>query len=67
MSQELNLPRGNCASCGKVIPIKDIRSKKAEYCNQICSSLSRFKTRYRGTMSGPADRPRFNEKGEKIH
>lgn len=60
------LPRGNCANCGKEIPIKDIRDVKARYCGRICASLRLFKSRYRGSGSGPADRPRFNEKGEKI-
>lgn len=66
MTEITNRPRGNCANCGKVIPIKDIRSTKASYCNKICASIRLFRSRYRGTNSGPADRPKFNLKGEKI-
>lgn len=63
---ELRLPKGNCANCGKEIPIRDIRTKTAQYCGKICASQRKFKKRYQGTMAGPADRPTFDPKsGEK--
>lgn len=66
MDTSEHLPKGKCANCGKEIPIRDIRTKTGQYCNRICASQRNFKKRYRGTMSGPADRPTFNTKGEKI-
>ena len=48
---------GKCAACGKEIVIRSIKDKKAQYCGRVCSSRSRFMTRYSGTMSGPMDRP----------
>ena len=61
-----DLPRGNCANCGKEIPLRDTRDMRARYCGRICASLRTFKSRYRGTNAGPSDRPQFNEKGEKV-
>ena len=61
------LPRGKCAYCGKEIPVPSIRDNKARYCGKVHASLARFKTRYRGSMSGPADRPSFDPlTGERI-
>ena len=48
---------GRCAACGKEIPIRDVRSGKPQYCDRKCAANARFMTRYRGTMSGPMDRP----------
>jgi len=48
---------GVCAACGKEMVIRSTRDKKAQYCSRICASRARFLTRYKGTMSGPLDRP----------
>lgn len=49
--------RGYCLVCGAIVPIRDIRSQKGTYCSRKCASQTRFQTRYRGSNSGPADRP----------
>lgn len=49
-----------CPVCGKSVPlrsVRDIRAKKANYCSRACASQARFATRYRGSLSGPLDRP----------
>lgn len=48
---------GRCAACGKEIVVRSLRDKKPQYCSRVCASRARFLTRYRGTMSGPYDRP----------
>ena len=60
--EEAKLPRGKCANCGKEIPIPTIRGSKPYFCSRSCSSMRNFKRRYSGTMSGPLDRPDFNDK-----
>lgn len=55
--QNLNLPRRACPVCGKITPRRDIRDKKPQYCSRICARMSDFKNRYRGSLSGPFDRP----------
>lgn len=62
MQNELNLPTGHCAVCGKEIPIPSVRDHKAHYCSRAHASMSRFQRRYRGSSSGPADRPDIFEK-----
>ncbi len=62
----VKLPRGNCTNCGKVIPVRDIRAKGAAYCGRICAAMGRFRTRFRGTGSGPADRPDFEKKTKQL-
>ena len=56
---------GKCSSCGKDVILRDRRDKKTQYCSRACASQARFKTRYRGTGSGPMDRPKDWE--EKKH
>ncbi len=48
---------GKCSACGRPIVVRSLRDKKPNYCSRVCASRSRFLTRYRGTMSGPLDRP----------
>lgn len=60
------LPRGNCAYCGKIIPIKDIRDKKARFCNRTHAAMARFSTRYRGSGSGPSDRKDISRKLDEL-
>lgn len=48
---------GNCPACGKEIIIRSSRDKKPQYCSRVCAAQARYMTRYRGTNSGPADRP----------
>lgn len=55
--QQLNLPRTTCPVCGKITPKRDIRDKKPQYCSRICAGISKFKTRYQGSLSGPMDKP----------
>lgn len=59
---QTKLPKGKCAVCGKEIPVLSIRDKKPQYCGRVCGSMSRYGTRYRGTMSGPADKPDYKKK-----
>jgi len=66
MDTMINLPKGKCAFCGKEIPIKSSRDKKPSYCNRVHASQARYATRYRGSNSGPADRPDFKEKMTKV-
>ena len=64
MSQftETNTTTGKCSNpgCGKDIPtrnIHDVRKNKANYCSRVCASQSRYATRYKGSLSGPMDKP----------
>lgn len=57
-------PVGNCVVCGKETPVRDIRDVRAGnpvYCGRVHQALARFGTRYRGSGSGPMDRPSTNE------
>lgn len=47
-----------CVVCGKPVPKRDTRTKKPAYCGRVHAGLARFATRYRGSNSGPLDRPR---------
>jgi hypothetical protein len=58
----MKLPRGKCANCGKEIPVPSTRGKGGYFCSRTCASMKNFKKRYQGTMSGPLDKPDFNEK-----
>lgn len=60
--QEPANKKGRCPICGKEVIIRSTRDKKPAYCSQTCASQSRFGSRYRGSMSGPADRPTLNSK-----
>ena len=64
--QEPKLPRGNCQICGKEVPMRDIRNKKPVYCGRIHANMARFSSRYRGSGSGPADRPNLADKMKKL-
>jgi hypothetical protein len=49
-----------CAVCSKPVPVRDIRdlrSGKPFFCGRVHAQLGKFATRYRGTNSGPMDRP----------
>jgi ribosomal protein L34E len=48
---------GACIVCGKPTPKRDIRDTKPVFCGRIHAALAKFGTRYRGTNSGPLDRP----------
>jgi len=56
-NQEIGKATSKCATCGKPVVIRSVRDRGPQYCSRICSSAARYNTRYRGTMSGPADRP----------
>ena len=53
---------GKCANCGKDILVRDIRDKKSQFCNRVCGNALRYMKRYRGTGSGPLDRPSVQKK-----
>lgn len=50
-------PMGYCVVCGKPVPKRDKRDKGAVFCGRVHAGLARFSTRYRGSNSGPLDRP----------
>lgn len=54
--------KGKCPVCGKEIVIRTTRSKTPNYCSRVCASQPKFAKRYKGTMSGPMDRPTMAEK-----
>lgn len=54
-----------CPVCGKEVVLRskrDTRSSKPSYCSRVCASQARYSTRYRGSFSGPMDRPSLKEK-----
>lgn len=53
---EPSATEGKCPVCGKKIIQRSTRGK-VNYCSRVCASQSRYATRYRGTNSGPMDRP----------
>jgi len=53
---EKDSTKGNCPICGKVV-LKRTTRGKIEYCSRVCASQVRYATRYKGSSSGPADRP----------
>ena len=62
---ETNATTGKCPICGKPVPVRsvrDVRAKAPSYCSRVCASQARYNTRYRGTLSGPYDRPTQLEK-----
>jgi len=64
-SLETNSTTGRCPVCGKPVPIRsvrDVRSNKTSYCSRVCASQARYNTRYRGSLSGPYNRPTLAEK-----
>lgn len=52
---------GKCPVCGKEVLIRSTRGKVA-YCSRACASMSRYGLRYKGTKSGPMDRPKMVDK-----
>lgn len=52
---------GKCPICGKPVLIRSTRGGVA-YCSRVCASKEKFANRYRGTMSGPMDRPKMIDK-----
>lgn len=52
---------GKCPACGKPVPKRSTR-EKPNYCSRTCASNKRYMTRYIGTESGPAERPKATEK-----
>lgn len=55
--QETPSRKSQCPVCGKEVIIRDSRSRRAVFCSRVCASNRTYGTRYRGTMSGPADKP----------
>lgn len=56
---------GSCPVCGKTVVVRSLRDKRANrasYCSRVCASQARYNTRYRGSLSGPMDRPTLREK-----
>ena len=49
---------GKCPACGKPVILRDKRDKKVQYCSRACAANMRYRTRYRGSSSGPMDRPK---------
>lgn len=67
MSQfsETNTTQTTCPICGKEVParnVHNVRNNKPNYCSRVCASQGRYSTRYRGSGSGPMDRPTLQEK-----
>ncbi len=48
---------GKCPICGKPVTVRSTREKKPPYCSRICASQRTHGSRYRGSLSGPMDRP----------
>jgi hypothetical protein len=48
---------GHCVVCGKPVPRRDVRDKRPVYCGRVHAALSKYSTRYQGSMSGPMDKP----------
>lgn len=53
--------RGACPICGTEVVIRDVKIGP-EACSKRCASMKRYEKRYRGTMSGPLDRPDMKDK-----
>jgi hypothetical protein len=59
-----NNQKGRCAFCGKPVPVKDIRDRRAAYCNRVHASMAKYGQRYTG--GGPQDVPDLNKKTEQL-
>ncbi len=55
--------KGECPICGKEVVVRSTRGKK-DYCSRACASMDRYSERYRGTNSGPMDRPKMKDKAK---
>jgi len=53
----IGITTGRCPACGKPVIIRSTRDKSPQYCSRVCAAQARYRTRYVGTNSGPADRP----------
>lgn len=51
---------GKCPTCGKAVVIRNVKDKNPQYCDRKCATNAKFMVRYKGTMSGPLDRPVSN-------
>lgn len=47
---------GVCPVCGKEVPLRSTRGKTA-FCSRVCASQPKYARRYKGSLSGPYDRP----------
>lgn len=62
---ETNSKQGTCPVCGKPVPVRsvrDVRKAVPSYCSRVCASMRTFNSRYKGSMSGPMNRPSLLEK-----
>ena len=66
MQNQQPMPRGKCALCGKVVPIRDTRDKKPPYCGRVCATNAKFGRRYVGTNSAPTTRPNILERVKRL-
>ena len=55
--QEPLSTKGKCPICGKEVIVRSTRNKKPTYCSRVCASQERYSARYKGSNSGPMDRP----------
>ena len=46
-----------CPNCGKDVIVRSSRDTRAQFCSRICRTALVSAKRYRGTNSGPLDRP----------
>ena len=64
---EPRMPRGKCAICGKDVPIRSTRDRGDAYCSRSHEVMGkRFGKRYKGTNSGPMDRPDLLKKTQEL-
>mgnify|MGYP001612977204 CR=1 FL=1 len=59
--EEPKSEKGKCPICGKEVIVRSTRDKP-NYCSRACASMVRYATRYRGTNTGPMDRPDLKDK-----
>jgi hypothetical protein len=59
-SDSMGRTHGKCPNCGKDVLVRSTRDT-GTYCSRVCAAQARFKTRYRGTNSGPMDRPKTDK------
>lgn len=54
--------KGTCPICGKDMVVRSTRGGANNCGRKACQSMARYATRYRGTNSGPMDRPNLKDK-----
>jgi ribosome-binding protein aMBF1 (putative translation factor) len=59
--EEAKSQKMKCSVCGKSIP-RPITKGVKNYCSRVCASQAKYATRYKGTNSGPMDRPSLKDK-----